>query len=133
MKAPPRRSLPHPSPRAHSRALRRALLLAPAIASLVALGACGPRQVEVRAAPATQAEVAIHLTNGLRQAVNVYVNANGQDIFVRQVDANSTAHLPVQGIASGTQVTLRATTIDGRYTYDRKNVALSGTFPWSIP
>lgn len=97
------------------------------------LAACGPRQVEVRSAPSSQAEVSIHLTNNLSQAVNVYVAGGGSPVFVRQVPANATEHLPVRGIAAGSTVTLRATTIDGARTYERRDVVLNGMFAWALP
>lgn len=106
-----------------------------ALTALLATAACGPRQVEVRTAPqSTQtATAAIHMTNNLSQAVNVYVVSGGTNTFIRQVAANTTEHLPVAGIAAGTTVTLRATTIDGSRTYSRDNVVLSGTFNWQVP
>ena len=55
------------------------------IALLVAVSACGPRQVEVRTAPPAPAEVALQVTNNAAQAVNVYVTYNGTDQFVQQV------------------------------------------------
>ena len=41
--------------------------------SMMALAACGGRQVEVRTGPEPATDVSIHLTNNLSQAVNVYV------------------------------------------------------------
>ncbi len=78
----------------------RAVVLA--LAATALLGACGPRQVEVRTSPQTTeaTELAIHMTNNLTQPVNVYVVANGTDMFLRQVAGNSTEHLPVRGVAS---------------------------------
>jgi len=63
--------------------------------SMLALAACGGRQVEVRTGPEPAAEVAIHLTNNLSQGVNVYVVNGASDIFVKQVAANSVEHIPV--------------------------------------
>ena len=106
------------------------------VAVLLALTAgCGPRQVEVRTAPeATRApELALHVTNDLSQAVNVYVVSEGTDLFLRQVPANTTMDLPVQGIIVGSTVTLRATTLDGSRTYTRPNVMLNGTYSWTVP
>lgn len=100
---------------------------------LLLTAACGPRQVEVRTAPSQTAEVALHFTNNLAQAVNVYVNSGGSDLFVRQVAANTSEHLPVQGISSGTNVTLKATTIDGARTYSRTGVQMQGTVSWRVP
>ena len=100
---------------------------------LLFVAACGPRQVEVRTAPTQTADVAIHFTNNLSQAVNVYVNSGGSDLFVRQVGPNTSEHLPVQGISTGTNVTLKATTIDGARTYSRSGVTMSGTVTWRVP
>ena len=102
---------------------------------LVGTVACGPRQVEVRTAPPVQQapELAIHMTNNLAEAINVYVLSGSTNIFVRQVPANSTLHLPVQGVASGSTVTLRATTADGSRTFSKDNVVLTGMFPWTVP
>ena len=74
-----------------SHGLRRqknALYLALSLATLVVAG-CSGRQVEVRTGTEPVAETAIHLTNNLSQAVNVYVVSGGNDIFVKQVAANS--------------------------------------------
>ena len=57
--------------------------------SMLALAACGGRQVEVRTGPEPATDVAIQLTNNLSQAVNVYVVSGGNDIFVKQVAGNS--------------------------------------------
>lgn len=112
----------------------RAITVAILLIAATSLTACGPRRAEVRTAPSSQtAEVAIHMTNNLSQAVNVYVAGVGEPTFVRQVAPNSTAHLPVRGIASGATVTLKATTVDGARTYERRDVVLSGTFPWAVP
>src|SRR5213075_3144393 len=83
---------------------RRERMRATIAAVMVLLAACGPRQVEVRTAPTQDAEVAIHFTNNLSKAVNVYVNTGGSDMFVRQVAGSTTEHLPVAGIQSGTVV-----------------------------
>lgn len=100
----------------------------------VALAACGGRQVEVRTGPSTQAStVGLQVTNNLTQAVNVYVTSGGSDIFLRQVGANATESLPVQGVASGSTVTLKATTVDGTRTYTKENVTLSGNYVWTVP
>ena len=95
--------------------------------------ACGPRQVEVRTAPTQAAEVAIHFTNNLSKAVNVYVNAGGSDQFIRQVNANSTEHLAVPGVAAGTVVTLKATPVDGSNGYARSNVTMTDMVTWRVP
>jgi len=41
--------------------------------------------------------------------------------------------VPVQGVASGTTVTIKAVTIDGVQTYSRPNVVLSGTYSFAVP
>src|SRR5215469_16443488 len=94
------------------------------IVGAVLLSACRQRQVEVRTAPTSsqQAQVSVQVTNNLAQAVNVYVTANGTDTFLRQVAANTSATIPVQGFASGTSVALKAVTVDGARTYQRQNV-----------
>ena len=101
--------------------------------ALMFAAACGPRQVEVRTAPTQSAEVAIHFTNNLSKAVNVYVNAGGSDQFVRQVGANSTEHLAVPGIAAGTVVTLKANPVDGSNGYSRANVTMTDMTTWRVP
>ena len=105
-------------------------------ALLIAVAACGKRQAEVRTTPRTeQNEPTIHFTNNLGQAVNVYVHAGGNDIFIQQVNGNTTANLPVKGVANGSSVELKATTIDGVRTYQppNKTVVLAGTYNWTIP
>lgn len=103
------------------------------LALAISAAGCGPRQVEVRTAPAEAAQSSVQVTNNLSQAVNVYVVTAGQDTFLRQVAANSVATLPVQGIRAGTSVTLKAVTIDGTHTYTRDNVVLSGTYRFPLP
>jgi len=103
---------------------------------LAAAVVCGPRQAEVRSTPrSAQNEPTIHFTNNLSQAVNVYVRSGSSDIFLQQVNPNTTANLPARGIANGSSVELKATTIDGVHTYQppNKNVVLSGTYNWTIP
>jgi hypothetical protein len=99
---------------------------------IVLAAACGPR-VEVRSPPAQPAQQAIQMTNALAQAVNVYVNYNGNDQFIQQVRGNATLKLPVSGIPSGATVTLKAVTVDGTKTYSRQNVVLNGTLNFSVP
>jgi hypothetical protein len=65
--------------------------------------------------------------------VNVYVVQNGNKTFLRQVAANATERIPVQGIAAGTTVGLEATTIDGVRTYSRQNVTLNGNVVFPLP
>jgi hypothetical protein len=101
---------------------------------LAAATACGPRQVEVRTAPTAASEQAVQITNNLSQAVNVYVTTPGSgEIFLRQVPANTVEKVPVQGVASGTNVTFKAVTVDGARTYQSRNVGLSGLFVWGVP
>lgn len=100
---------------------------------LFAAAACGPRQVEVRTAPTQTSEVAIHFTNNLSKAVNVYVNSGGSDLFVRQVAANTTEHLPVAGISAGTTVTLKATPVDGSTGYVKTGVTMTEMVSWRVP
>src|SRR5205085_9365600 len=66
------------------------------IITMLAVGACGPRQVEVRTAPPAPAEVALQVTNNLTQSVNVYVTYNGSDQFVQQVRPGTSLKLPVR-------------------------------------
>ena len=94
--------------------------------------ACGPRQAQVRTAPTT-ADATLHFTNSLGQAVNVYVMQGGTETFVRQVAANTTENLPVRGIALGTQVVLRAVTIDGQRQFDSDPMSLPSTYTWKVP
>jgi hypothetical protein len=103
------------------------------VLTVLGVAACGPRQVEVRTAPARSAEVAIHFTNNLAKAVNVYVNSGQSDLFVRQVNAKATEHLPVPGISSGTRVTLKAKPIDGSAGYERTGVTMTEMVSWTVP
>jgi hypothetical protein len=107
--------------------------IALAALALGVLTACGPRQVEVRTAPTQSAEVAIHFTNNLSQPVNVYVNTGGSDMFVRNVAANTTEHLPVSGVSSGATATLKATIVGSTTTYQRTGVVMSQTVTWRVP
>ena len=109
----------------------RQLLLAMALATGAA--ACGPRRVEVRAAEPAAAAVQLAVTNTLSQPVNVYVVHEGSDTFVRQVGANASETVGVRGVPAGATVTLRAVPVDGRNTYTRPNVVLSGTYSWQVP
>jgi hypothetical protein len=102
--------------------------------SMLALAACGPRQVEVKTGPEPAADVALHVTNNLGQAVNVYVVSGANDIFLKQVAANSVEHLPVSGVPAGSTVNLRAVTLDGTHTYTERNVTLSSAmYDWRLP
>src|SRR3954452_11306741 len=83
------------------------------IAGFVALAACGPRQVEVKTAPEPAATVggppAVQFTNNLSQAVNVYVTVTGgNELFLRQVAANTVEKVPVSGGATGSTGTVKA-------------------------
>jgi hypothetical protein len=104
-----------------------------ALGLLIALSACGPRQVEVRTAAPAPAESALQVTNNLTQAVNVYVTYNGSDQFVQQVKPATSLRLPVRGIPAGSTVSLKAVTVDGTRTYDRQNVVLNGTYLLTVP
>ncbi len=107
-----------------------------ALALLTAVG-CTGRQIEVQTGAETQAPAAaptLRVNNTLAQAVNVYVVAGGNEIFVRQVAARSTAEVPVRGVTAGTMVTLRARQVDGRQVYERPDVVLdAGVFDWRVP
>jgi hypothetical protein len=102
-------------------------------AMLVTVAACGPRQVEVQTAPTQTAETAIHFTNNLSKAVNVYVNTGQSDLFIRQVAANKVEHLPVPGVSSGTRVTLKAKPVDGTSGYERSGVTMTEMVEWRVP
>jgi len=99
------------------------------------LGACRARQVDVRTAPSSPqpSQVSVQVANSLAQGVNVYVNLGGADTFLRQVAANTTVTIPVQGFAAGSSVTLKAVTVDGVRTYQRQNVVLNGTYVFPLP
>jgi phosphoribosylformylglycinamidine (FGAM) synthase-like amidotransferase family enzyme len=101
--------------------------------SVLALGACSGRQVEVHTGAEPAAEVALHLVNNLSQPVNVYVVSGGNDIFVKQVGSNAVEHIPISGVAAGSTVNLRAVTVDGTRTYTKNNVTLSSMYEWRLP
>lgn len=109
----------------------RKILLLCALATSAA--ACGPRRVEVTAADPGVAAVQLAVTNTLTQPVNIYVVHEGTDTFVRQVAASASETVGVRGVAAGSTVTLRAVPVDGRNTYTRPNVVLSGTYSWQVP
>ena len=100
---------------------------------LTVTAACGGRKVTVETAPKTSAAVTLHFTNNDNNAVNVYVVNQGSDLFLKQVAANSTEDMPVAGIASGTQVRLKATRTDGSKTYTSDPMALNATTTWRVP
>lgn len=104
-----------------------------ALLALLTLAGCGPRQVEVRTAPAESTQLSVQVNNSLSQAVNVYASVGGTDTFLRQVGANQSVTIPVQGFAPGTSVTLKAVTVDGVRTFTRQNVTLSGTYVFPLP
>lgn len=101
--------------------------------AIFAVTACGPRQVEVHTGPQPASEVTLRVTNNLTQAVNVYLVSGGNDVFLKQVAANSAESMSVPGIAAGTAVSLKATPVDGSRTYTRDNVTLSGVYEWQVP
>lgn len=111
----------------------RSPIVALLAAATLGAAACAPRQVEVRTAPTASTNVALQVENTLSQAVNVYVTSGGTDTFLRQVPANNTQIIPVQGLPAGTTVSVKAVTIDGRSTYKRDNVVLNGTFNFHLP
>jgi hypothetical protein len=94
---------------------------------------CSARQVEVRTAPTQATAVSVQVNNNVNQAVNVYITSNGNDTFLRQVAANSSATIPVQGFAAGSTVGLKAVTVDNARTYSRSNVVLNGTYVFPLP
>lgn len=101
--------------------------------ALVAATACAGRQVEVTTGPQPTADAGIHITNNLSQAVNLYVTTGGTDVLLKQVAANAAEHVPVRGIGAGTNVTLKAITVDGTRTYTRKDIILSSVYEWRVP
>ncbi|MGH7617442.1 MAG: hypothetical protein ACREPM_09470 [Gemmatimonadaceae bacterium] len=105
------------------------------IAGAAVLVACRQRTVEVRTSPTPpqQSQVSVQVANSLTQAVNVYVTANGNDTFLRQVAAKTTTTIPVQGFAAGATVGLKAVTVDNARTYQRQNVVLTGTYVFPLP
>ena len=94
---------------------------------------CGPRKVDVTTGAQTTSEVALSVTNNLTQAVNVYVVNGDNEVFLKQVAANSTDRINVPNVAAGTTVKLKATPVDGSDSYTRDNVTLSGLYEWRVP
>ncbi len=95
---------------------------------------CAPRQVQIETGAATSNEVALRVTNNLSQAVNLYISGGGTtDVFVKQIGANSSEWVPVQGFSAGSMVTLRARTVDGARTYHKDNVVLESMYEWRVP
>ena len=113
----------------------RPLLRLVTIALTLTVPAACARQVEVRTGESPAPATSIQFTNGLAQAVNLYVrpNSGSGEIFVRQVAANTTETVPVRGVTSGATVTLRAAPVDGSVSYTRENVTLGSGFAWSVP
>jgi hypothetical protein len=115
-------------------ALMKSLFAALAFASMLSIAACGQRQVEVTTGAQPQSDVAVHFTNNTSSLVNVYVVHGGQRIFIGQVSGNTTQHLTVANVPSGSVVTLEASTVSSNpRTYSNAGVALSGTYAWQIP
>ncbi|MGI9141516.1 MAG: hypothetical protein ACR2GJ_10445 [Gemmatimonadaceae bacterium] len=102
---------------------------------VTAVVGCGPRQVQIETGtPTSSREVALRVTNNLSQAVNVYISGGGTtDIFVKQIGANSSEWVPVQGFSAGSTVTLRARTVDGARTYHKDNIVLENMYEWRVP
>jgi hypothetical protein len=100
---------------------------------LLAAVGCGKRQVNVETAPKASAAVTLHFTNNDNSAVNVYVVNQGNDLFLKQVAANSTEDIPVAGVTSGTQVRLKATRTDGSKTYTSDPMPMNATTTWRVP
>ena len=116
--------------------MARIRIAASTIALALAAGAagCGQRAAEVSSAPSQPVQVSIQVRNTLTQAVNVYVVQAGTETFVRQVAANTTENLPVRGIPQGSQVVLRAVTVDGKSQFDSQNpMPLTSTTTWKVP
>lgn len=104
---------------------------------LVALtAACGPRQVEVRTGQPQASQVSLAVTNNLNQAVNVYVEYQGNEMLVGSVSAGSSQQFAVPGVPAGASVLISARTQDGRATYRPGRgdpVVLTGTYNWTVP
>lgn len=108
----------------------RRLLSAVAVFAVVG---CGPRAVDVTTGVEPASEVSVRFTNNLNQAVNFYIVSGGNNIFVKQVAANTVEWIPIQGFRAGTSVTLQARAVSGAPTYSRHNVVLEQTQEWSVP
>lgn len=105
-----------------------------ALVFATAVTACGARQVRIESGTPTTQEVALRVTNNLSQAVNVYISGGGTtDVFVKQIGANSSEWVPVQGFSLGSTVTLRARTVDGARTYHKDNIVLESMYEWRVP
>ena len=108
-------------------------LLAGVLLLAVATTGCGKRKVSVVSTPKPVAAASVRFTNNDNSAVNVYVVNEGTDLFLKQVAANASEDLPVAGIASGTQVRLKATRTDGSKTYTSDPMPLTSTTTWRVP
>ena len=115
-----------------TRPTRLIALFALLLPGAATLGGCAPRAVEVRTA-VDRPEVTLALANDTDRAVNVYVVVGGTELFLRQVAARSTVALPVRGVTSGSTVTLRAVSMDGRKRYEQPGVVATGTVRWALP
>lgn len=102
------------------------------LAALVCTLGCGGRSIVVQN-PLPQTAVSIKVTNGLTQAVNVYVTGTEAEVFLSQVAANSSTSLPVRNIPPGTTIKLRAVTSDGSKTYMREGIELRDGYEWRVP
>lgn len=111
----------------------KAILAALVAVALAGTAACGPRQVNVETGPQPATTTSLTVTNNSTSSVNVYVESGGAEIFVGEVAANSTQTLPVQGVADGSVVTLRARPAGGTGGWSRANVTLSGNTTWRVP
>jgi hypothetical protein len=101
----------------------------------ICLGAtmsCGA-PVTAGSAPAPSQDPAIHFSNKVGTAVNVYVVSGGVEIFLRQVAPNSSEILRVRGVGVGTLVDLKATSGDGFRTWRRNGVTLESVTVWQVP
>ena len=112
---------------------KRLVALFVGLVVLISAPACGPRAASVGSSPAQPAQLSIQVNNTLGQSVNVYVNVNGTETFLRQVAANSNVTIPVPNYSPGTTATLKAVTFDGARTYSRTNVTLSGSYSFQVP
>lgn len=97
------------------------------------LAACAPRVLENPSGPPTSTEVYLKVANGLGDPVNIYMVTSGSDLFLKQVAANSTESVPVQGVSPGTIVKLKARTSDGTKEYTRDDVTLTANYEWKLP
>jgi hypothetical protein len=104
----------------------------PALAIVALIAVACSRSVSLETSAPAPAEVSLRVTNDLTQAVNIYVVSGSSDMLVKQVAAKTTETMPVRGIAAGSTVQLKATTVDGTKTYTRNGVVLRDTFEWRV-